>query len=60
MIKWIGPILLLLVLGFGIASFFLRKLVPVMSMALIVAVFLGLICTVIYELREQKHGGGVR
>lgn len=60
MIKWLGPALLVLVVGFGISSFYLHQYVAAFSVALITCVFIALIATLYVEVRDmRKRKGGL-
>ncbi|MEZ0326876.1 MAG: hypothetical protein ACAH95_13330 [Fimbriimonas sp.] len=53
--KWIGPSLLLLVVAFGITSFFARKYVEISTVFLIMAVLIGVTYTFVVEVRDARR-----
>jgi hypothetical protein len=53
-VKWIGPSLLLLVVAFGFTSFYAREYVPLVTVVLILSVLVGVVATLISEIREAR------
>jgi hypothetical protein len=53
-VKWIGPFLLLIVVAFGFTSFYARQYVPFITVLLILSVLLGVIATIVAEVKDAR------